>query len=94
MAFWQTYHLLALILGGKDLETHIHTANTDGYWPDLIQLSSQQMVTSQLAALLKSQPKLWTMLGEEETAYFDEILSLNQKRNKRLITQTKRAFRP
>lgn len=88
MTNWQIYLLLASMLGGKNLKGNVEKANLSNCWAELLELSSHQMVTSQLGIILKNNSHAWKAVQTEEAAYLDEIVSLNAQRNVQLIQQT------
>lgn len=90
MSEWNLYLLLAQMLGETtDLEKSVLRANAEHCWPDLLSLSSNCMVTTQLYWVLKSAPSAWQKIDTDSQEYLQHIFELNGERNAQLIDESK-----
>lgn len=89
MSDWNLYLLLSQMLGATDLEESVCTANEKNCWPQLLSLSSHQMVTTQLYWLLKSAPSAWQQIDSDAQQYLTQIFELNAERNTQLVNEAK-----
>jgi len=89
MSEWNLYLLLARMLGETGLEESVLRANDQNCWPDLLSLSSNHLVTTQLYWILKSTPSVWQQINQEYQEYLQHIFELNGSRNVQLLDETK-----